>query len=95
MSLRSLDVPGHMGFFACHPEWQRQLLGEMLAQMASTRLLLRVPLARRVGRSTTARGWLGALMSFTLSLDELIEKVIEFRRRVAREFPQGRADYEK
>lgn len=31
VSLRSLDVPGHMGFFACHPAWQRQLLGEMLA----------------------------------------------------------------
>lgn len=29
------------------------------------------------------------------SLDELIEKVIEFRRQVAREFPQSRADYEK
>jgi pimeloyl-ACP methyl ester carboxylesterase len=31
VSLRSLDVPGHMGFFTCHPAWQRQLLGEMLA----------------------------------------------------------------
>jgi flagellar protein FlbD len=29
------------------------------------------------------------------SIDELIDKVIEFRRRVAREFPMGRADYEK
>jgi flagellar protein FlbD len=29
------------------------------------------------------------------SIDELIDKVIEFRRRVAREFPQSRADYEK
>lgn len=28
------------------------------------------------------------------SIDELIDKVIEFRRRVAREFPQERADYE-
>ncbi len=31
VSLRSLDAPGHFGFFACQPALQKQLLGELLA----------------------------------------------------------------
>lgn len=31
VALRLLDVPGHFGFFACQPAWQKQLLGELLA----------------------------------------------------------------
>lgn len=35
VQLRSLDVPGHIGFFACQPAWQKQLLAEMLAASCS------------------------------------------------------------
>jgi hypothetical protein len=31
VNLRSLEAPGHFGFFACEPAWQAQLLGELLA----------------------------------------------------------------
>jgi len=35
VNLRSLEAPGHFGFLACQPAWQKQLLRELLALSCS------------------------------------------------------------